>query len=242
MDGGGNSVNINFATNEAPVADAGDDQSVDELTGIALDGSGTTDDGLPEDPGALTYLWSKVSGPGTVTFADATLAETTCDFSVSGTYVLRLTADDGDLSDSDDVTILVDVIAPTITEISTTETPGTYAAGEVLDIQTEISETIQVTGTPALVCHNDGLNKTVTFNYQAGDNSTTLNFRRTALASDAFNSLVPLYIDLNGGSIKDNLGNDLDLTLPAFDQMDVAVTNGTSYAARTHHRSLGKLR
>ncbi len=242
IDGGGNDATFLFLVNEAPTADAGDDQSVGDLTGIVLDGSGSSDDGVGDPPTELTYLWSKVSGPGTVTFDDATSAETTCDVSVSGTYVLRLTVDDGELSDTDDVTILVDVISPTITDITTDHATGTFTALEVINIQSEIDETVQVEGTPALVCHNDGLNKTIVFNYQAGDNSTTLNWRRTALASDEFNSLVPLYIDLNGGSIKDNLGNDLDLTLPDFAQMDVAVDNGTAYAARTHHRSLGKLR
>ena len=65
----------------------------------------SSDDGLP---GPLTLTWSKVSGPGTVSFGSANAASTTATFSVSGTYVLRLTASDGTLSNADDVTITVD--------------------------------------------------------------------------------------------------------------------------------------
>ena len=68
-----------------------------------LSGS-ATDDGLPNPPGALTYTWTKVSGPGTVTFGNAANAATAASFSVAGTYVLRLTASDGALSASADVT------------------------------------------------------------------------------------------------------------------------------------------
>jgi beta-glucanase (GH16 family)/regulation of enolase protein 1 (concanavalin A-like superfamily) len=41
---------------------------------------------------APTLSWSKVSGPGSVTFADPSLATTTAAFSATGSYILRLTA------------------------------------------------------------------------------------------------------------------------------------------------------
>ncbi len=65
-----------------------------------------SDDGLP-DPPALTTTWSQVSGPGTVTFGDVNAVDTTASFSTNSTYVLRLTAVDGALSTSSDVTITV---------------------------------------------------------------------------------------------------------------------------------------
>ncbi len=45
-----------------------------------------------EVSGAMTLTWSKVSGPGTATFANSALAATTVTFNQIGTYVLRLTA------------------------------------------------------------------------------------------------------------------------------------------------------
>jgi hypothetical protein len=65
-----------------------------------------SDDGRPNPPGQVTTLWSQVSGPATVTLGDASAVETTALLDIAGTYVLRLTADDGEYSASDEVTIL----------------------------------------------------------------------------------------------------------------------------------------
>ena len=90
----------------APTADAGADQVVELPNYATLDGT-VSDDGLPTTPGALTTTWTKVSGPGVVTFGDASAVDTTADFSATGGYILRLTADDGDKTDSDDIVITV---------------------------------------------------------------------------------------------------------------------------------------
>lgn len=89
-----------------PTVDAGPDQTITFPTPVTLDGT-VSDDGLPDPPGSLVTSWSKVSGPGSVTFGDASAIDTTADFSSPGTYVLRLTADDGELVASDEVTITV---------------------------------------------------------------------------------------------------------------------------------------
>jgi regulation of enolase protein 1 (concanavalin A-like superfamily) len=91
--------------NAAPVVNAGPDQTV-AVPSATLNGS-ASDDGLPNPPGALTYTWSTVNGPGTVSFADATAPNTTASFSQSGVYTLRLTAYDGAASGSDDVVVTV---------------------------------------------------------------------------------------------------------------------------------------
>ena len=67
-----------------------------------LDGT-VTDDGRPNPPAAVTTTWTQQSGPGTVTFGNASAIDTTATFSAAGTYVLRLTADDGDLDAFDEV-------------------------------------------------------------------------------------------------------------------------------------------
>src|SRR5437763_3341866 len=92
--------------NQPPVVNAGADQTINFPGSANLNGSGS-DDGLPNPPGALTYTWSAVTGPGTVSFADASATNTTASFSVGGVYTLRLTADDGAASSSDDVVITV---------------------------------------------------------------------------------------------------------------------------------------
>src|SRR5205085_10619277 len=85
--------------NAAPVANAGADQSVELPATASLAGS-VTDDGRPV-PVHLTSSWSKISGPGTVTFANGSNPMTTASFSVGGLYVLRLTGSDGKRTGSD---------------------------------------------------------------------------------------------------------------------------------------------
>ena len=96
--GGGNEAN------KAPTVDAGADSSVTLPATVNLRGA-ASDDGLPR--GVLTTKWQKLEGPGTVTFGDASRAQTTAAFSTSGHYVLRLTASDGERSADDNVTVTV---------------------------------------------------------------------------------------------------------------------------------------
>lgn len=79
--------------NTAPVVDAGMDETVPIETGWTSTAT-VTDDGLPSPPGKVTVLWTKISGPGEVTFADPAAINTTATFSVPGVYVLELVATD----------------------------------------------------------------------------------------------------------------------------------------------------
>lgn len=92
-------------SNMAPTVDAGSNQSITLPAAANLMGT-ASDDGLPTG-GALTTIWSQLSGPGTTTFGDASQLATTAAFSAQGTYVLRLTAFDGELTSTSDVTIAV---------------------------------------------------------------------------------------------------------------------------------------
>jgi hypothetical protein len=55
----------------------------------------------------ITLQWSKVSGPGEALFTDANSATTRVTFTAAGDYVLRLTANHGTSSQSDDVAVTV---------------------------------------------------------------------------------------------------------------------------------------
>ncbi|HSV41706.1 MAG TPA: hypothetical protein VLI04_23270 [Nocardioidaceae bacterium] len=91
--------------NTAPVVNAGPDQVIQPSSAATLDGS-VGDDGQPS--ATPTTTWSKVAGPGTVTFGNAAAVDTTATFSTWGTYTLRLTAHDGALSDFDEISVQVD--------------------------------------------------------------------------------------------------------------------------------------
>ena len=88
--------------NQAPVVDAGPNRTIPQGSQASLDGT-VTDDG---PIGNVTYAWSRVSGPGAVTFTSGTSVDTMASFSAAGTYVLRLTANDGQRSAQDDVTVV----------------------------------------------------------------------------------------------------------------------------------------
>ncbi|BAY25937.1 beta-L-arabinobiosidase [Calothrix sp. NIES-2100] len=98
---GGNPPPVN---NQAPTVNAGEDQVI--LKQAILNAS-ISDDGLPNPPASLTNTWSKLSGPGNVSFANAKTEDTTATFSQPGSYVLQLTANDSKLTTSDQVSVLV---------------------------------------------------------------------------------------------------------------------------------------
>jgi hypothetical protein len=131
--------------NQAPVVNAGSDQTITFPSSATLNGS-TSDDGLPSN--TLSNTWSKHSGPGTVTFGDAADLSTTVGFSEEGTYVLRLTASDGELSSTSDVTIIVEQEAPTfevqqLTEMGTDQWNVSYLDNE-FRLYNPISNHVQI--------------------------------------------------------------------------------------------------
>ncbi|HQU48092.1 MAG TPA: RHS repeat-associated core domain-containing protein [Casimicrobiaceae bacterium] len=110
VDGGG-------SANAAPSVSAGANQSVTLPAGAALAGS-ASDDGLPNPPGVLTTAWTFVSGPASVAFANPAATSTTATFTAPGTYVLRLTANDGELSTSATTTVTVQDGPPQLAAIA----------------------------------------------------------------------------------------------------------------------------
>lgn len=103
---------VTYASNDAPVANAGEDQTFDCVIGnqdVTFDGSGSTD----PDGDALTYNWSGTFG--TLSGVNPTLSLE------AGVYSVTLTVTDPDgLSSSDEVVITVntDLTAPIIMDPS----------------------------------------------------------------------------------------------------------------------------
>ena len=94
------------SANLPPLVKVGPDQTITlPVNTVSLTGS-ASDDGLPAGS-TLAFLWSKVAGPGTVTFANATSPNTSATFSESGIYLLRLSASDSQLSGSAQMRVTV---------------------------------------------------------------------------------------------------------------------------------------
>lgn len=93
------------SVNTRPTVRAGADRTIALGQSLALSGL-VRDDGNPSG-GTLLITWRKMSGPGTVTFTNATSPSTIAEFSAVGSYVLRLRATDGELSAIDELLVTV---------------------------------------------------------------------------------------------------------------------------------------
>ena len=88
--------------NQPPLVVAGPDHVLTAgATDVVLAGR------VADDSGVVTSSWAQVSGPGPATFDTPASPVCTARFPTTGTYVLRLTANDGFASASDDCSILV---------------------------------------------------------------------------------------------------------------------------------------
>ncbi|WP_247237823.1 PKD domain-containing protein [Telluribacter sp. SYSU D00476] len=98
-------VTVNPAvTNQAPVANAGADQTITLPTNtVTLAGSGNDPDGS-----IAAHQWSQQSGPNTATLVNANTASLTANDLVAGTYTFRLTVTDNQgTTGFDEVSVLV---------------------------------------------------------------------------------------------------------------------------------------
>jgi hypothetical protein len=94
-------VTINVVSNLAPVLSAWTVAPIAQWPSNQFNLLATiSDDGRPA---AVTNLWSKISGPGSVTFANAATTNTTATCSLPGIYQLRIVASDSALSVTNDV-------------------------------------------------------------------------------------------------------------------------------------------
>jgi hypothetical protein len=84
------------------------DGDVDYLNNGAFLYCSSVDDGQPKP---LTFNWTKVSGPGNVSWGAQQRAMTHVRFSQKGLYVLQCTVTDGQFTVSDKITILADTAA-----------------------------------------------------------------------------------------------------------------------------------
>jgi len=93
---------------------------------LSLNGS-AIDDGLPN--GTLIVQWSQLGGPGTASFSNTKVAASQVTFSVTGRYVLQLSACDSQYTSILPITITVFAAVPT-----GTNQPPTVSAGPAISL------------------------------------------------------------------------------------------------------------
>ena len=136
-------IHVVFAAdNQAPVADAGANQSARVHDTMHLDGSGSSDG----DGNALTFKWSLTSRPtgSSATLTNDTAVNPTLLIDASGTYVARLIVNDGTIDSQPDTVI-----------ISTVNSPPTADAGTVQAVW--IGDTVHLDGSGSGDADGDAL-------------------------------------------------------------------------------------
>jgi len=92
------------AVNDPPLVSVGGALNVTMPDNVTVTGAVSDIDTFP---GNIGLSWRKVSGPGVVTFSTPSALTSTVTFSAPGQYVLRLTADDGEIIRGDSLLVTV---------------------------------------------------------------------------------------------------------------------------------------
>ena len=196
-------VSLGDGANQLPVVNASNDLNVSLPAQATLTGT-VTDDGKPTPPGQVTIAWSKVSGPGTVTFSSPSTAITNAGFSTAGVYVLQLSASDGQLSSSDRVTV-------TVTNNQTNKAPVVNAgADQALTLPAQAALNGSVT--------DDGLpNNQLAINWSKVSGAGTVTFTNpTAATTTASFSAGGVYVlRLTAGDGQLSSSDDVQVTVQA---------------------------
>lgn len=160
--------------NTAPQVNAGNDQLIEFLSGTTLAGN-VIDDGEPLGE-TLTLLWTKVSGPGVVTFGNSDLPVTIVNFSKAGLYTLRLLANDGELTAYDEMKVIVNTVPVSINDsfsalrgqLLSVRAPGVLINDTDADGDTLGAELASDTQLGNLILKNDG---SFTYIYDPGEDA-----------------------------------------------------------------------
>jgi hypothetical protein len=113
------------------------------------------------------------------------------------------------------VTYNNDSTAPVVGNVTSSLANGSYKVGQVIPVNLTFSEPVTVTGSPQITLETGVTDSLV--NYTTGSGTTTLTFNYTVSPGDTTADLDYLStsaLALNGGTIKDAVGNNATLTLP----------------------------
>ena len=203
-----NATSVDYAVtfSEAVTGVDSTDFTVTTVTGDAtgaVSSEPTTSDNI-----AYTVTVSSVTGDGTLRL----------DVNSSGTGIQNgaLEALDGGYTSGEEYTI--DNTAPAVVSVSSPTPDGTWGAGASIAITVTFDDVVTVDtggGTPSLLLDMDQTDRA--FSYGGGGGTNTLSFTNTVQQGDNTGDLDYVSenaLSLNGGTIRDAVGNDATLTLP----------------------------
>ncbi|MBE1301423.1 MAG: YHYH protein [Alteromonadaceae bacterium] len=195
-------------TNNAPVANAGGDQTVETGSTVTLDGSTSSD----EDGDALTYSWSFASTPSgsSASLSSSTSSSPSFTADVDGTYVVQLTVNDGTTDSSvDQVTITA----------QTTASNGAPTANAGSDQSITLGSAVSLDGSASSDPDGDTLSYSWSITSSPSGSSATIQSSTTANAS-----ITP---DVEGSYVISLVVNDGSVDSDA-DSMTITVSDGNA--------------
>ncbi len=190
IDSSASTVTINAAKpNTAPIANAGNAQSVATGRVVTIDGSGSSD----ADGNTLTYLWAISSKPAgsSASLSSATAVKPTFTPDVAGSYILNLVVNDGKV-DSAKATVTITAANPTL---QLSEKSSSYFD----PVFTNVSMPYSMTSTSQMSATGIPAPTTVTISTfkltATGGNFTVTNLS----ATDSTGRVVPYFSNLSNG-------------------------------------------
>jgi MYXO-CTERM domain-containing protein len=185
--------------NNAPVANAGPDQTVNEGTAVTLNGTGSSD---PDAGTTLTYAWSQTAGP-TVSLTGGNTAQPTFtapEVTADTVLTFTLTVSDGTLSSTDTVSI-------TVKNVAAQNRPPVANAGADQTVEEGATVTLAGSGTDP-----DGDALTYEWTQTAGPtvtldrgNTATPSFATPDVEADTVFSFTLKVTDANGAFAEDSV-------------------------------------
>jgi gliding motility-associated-like protein len=211
---------INNATNQAPVANAGNNFSLKLPTNTtSITGSGTDSDGS-----ISSYLWERIGGPGTISITNPTSATATLSNLVEGVYHMQLTVTDNlGATDIDDVYLAVlaanvNPIANAGSDISITlptNSSNVTGSGSDGDGSIQSYAWIQLSGPSTSTLSNSNKAQMTASNLISG----TYTFQLTVTDNNGATDNDEMSIIVNAAPVNApptvNAGDDISITLPA---------------------------
>jgi hypothetical protein len=191
--------------NIAPATNTGSDQVITLPSSAALTGT-ALDDGLPI-PTAVTVLWQKLSGPGSVSFTAPTSTTTSAEFSTDGSYQLRLIADDGHVKTFDDISILVNPIPQHALTVVAVPSQGGSVTGSGIYLQ---GSSQPITAAPASGWHFVNWTGSGIANPALPSTTVTVDAEKTVTANFAINTYTLSYSAGPNGSLTGDASQIVD--------------------------------
>jgi endoglucanase Acf2 len=128
-----------------PISDAGANQIIVLPQGTAtLDGAASSNGG----GGTLTYTWTQIYGPSTLSLSNHQIAQPTVSTLVEGVYLMELKVDNGSYTDIDEVYIISSTtsnVVPTVAIVTPSDN-SKYLEGETINVSalaSDLNDSIQ---------------------------------------------------------------------------------------------------